>query len=131
MNLKFGINKSNRRKEKIAFPWIKLQSNADLEEVLNDSSGKCHVLFKHSTRCSISSTALNRIDSNAVKASEQKNTKWHLLDLIAFRQVSNNIELKLNVIHESPQILIVRNGDCIYHNSHLGIRFDEILEKCI
>lgn len=105
--------------------WKDLNSLADLEQANEKSFDSPVVLFKHSTRCSISSMALNRLQRSELN----QNYKDHLyyLDLIAHRDVSNAIAEKYAVYHESPQVLIIRNGECVYDASHSEIAADEII----
>lgn len=83
------------------------------------------LLFKHSTRCSISSMALNRLESKW-----QNNTmvKPYFLDLLTYRDISNEIANVFQVEHASPQVLLIKNGACFYHNSHNGISYQAITE---
>lgn len=108
--------------------WIKLQDEAELNKIKEESSNQPVIIFKHSTRCSISSTALNRLE-RSWKDEEMKNVKAYYLDLIAYRSISNKIEEIFLVHHESPQILIIKDGKCIYHSSHLGINYEELQKK--
>jgi bacillithiol system protein YtxJ len=108
--------------------WIKLQDEVELNKIKEESANQPVIIFKHSTRCSISSTALNRLE-RAWKDEEMKNVKAYYLDLITYRSVSNKIEEVFNVQHQSPQVLIIKDGKCIYHNSHLGINYDELQKK--
>ena len=73
------------------------------------------VIFKHSTRCSISSMALDRLNRGSLKQ------KLYFLDLLQYRSLSNLIAEKFAVHHESPQLLLVRKGECIFEASHLDI----------
>ncbi len=104
--------------------WIELSNDAHLVALTENSSQTLQVIFKHSTRCSISSMALSRLERSASPMS----LHFHLLDLIKFRGLSNKIEEQFNVNHESPQVLIIKNGECIYDESHSGISMDEIME---
>ena len=99
-------------------PWEQLTSEIVLDELLN-KKGQPILLFKHSTRCSISSMALSRFESEW-KLSEEK---CHLvfLDLINYRGVSNAIAERTGIVHQSPQVLLIVDGKVIYHNSHNGI----------
>ncbi len=105
--------------------WIKLTEEFHLEEIKKISEEQPVLIFKHSTNCSVSSTAKSRLERNW-KEKEAKNTRTYHLDLIAYRQISNKIATEFNVKHESPQILIIRNGKSIYNASHLGISFDGV-----
>ncbi len=106
--------------------WKTLNSIDQLQEIISASEVKPVVLFKHSTRCSISSMALNRLQ-NLEDAFYDK-VDFYYLDLIAFRDVSNAIASKLDVYHESPQVIFVKNGECIYDASHMEISPKELYE---
>lgn len=105
--------------------WIELNHVSQLDVIQDSSYTKAQVIFKHSTRCSISSMALNRLEkSEAPQAAD-----FYFLDLIRHRDISNSIADVFNVQHESPQILIIKNGKCIYHESHLAIEMPSITEN--
>lgn len=108
--------------------WNKLTTIETLDSIANESNSQPILIFKHSTRCSISATALSRLERNWTDDTSQK-IKPYYLDLIAFREISSGIAAKFNVEHESPQILIIKNGICVYNNSHTGINFATILEN--
>jgi len=105
--------------------WLQLTSEAQLEELKKDSSTQPILIFKHSTRCSISSSTLNRLERNW-NAEEMKNVKAYYLDLISFRSVSNAIEQLLGVEHQSPQAILVKNGKASWNASHYDISYEEI-----
>ena len=108
--------------------WHQLTTLPQLEDIKNISKEQ-HIdavlLFKHSTRCSISSMALNRLES---KWTDDVTIPTYFLDLINYRDISNEIATQFSVEHASPQVLLIKNGVCIYHNSHSGIVASEILE---
>lgn len=104
--------------------WEHLISLDQLDEVLNDTSGSVYTIFKHSTRCSISSMAKNRLESKW--SPNLPIDKVYYLDLIKFRVLSALIAEKLNVEHESPQILLVKDGECFYHASHNSISITQL-----
>jgi bacillithiol system protein YtxJ len=104
--------------------WISLSDPAQLDALVEQSWTTPQVIFKHSTRCSISGTAKNRLDS----AKEPGSIPFYYLDLITYRSLSNQIAERFAIPHESPQILVIRNGKCVYDESHLGIRMEDILE---
>lgn len=80
------------------------------------------VIFKHSTRCSISSMAKNRMERD----NEPEGIAFYYLDLIRYRGLSNKIAEVFGVYHESPQVLVIRDGKCVYDESHGSISMDEI-----
>ena len=102
--------------------WIQLTDEAQLNEIISKSQHKPQVIFKHSSRCSISSVALQRLQ----KAQQPDSLDFYFLDLLAHRPLSNKVAEKFSVHHESPQILLIKNGKCIYDESHLGISMNDI-----
>ncbi|MEO5651010.1 MAG: bacillithiol system redox-active protein YtxJ [Ginsengibacter sp.] len=107
--------------------WISLQDELQLEEITANSFNKPQVIFKHSTRCSVSSMAKNRLD----KKEQSDGMDFYYLDLIKHRNISNKIAADFKVPHQSPQILIISNGKSIYNESHSGISMDEIEEVAL
>jgi bacillithiol system protein YtxJ len=104
--------------------WNPLDKLAQLASIKDESYNQPQVIFKHSTRCAISSMAKSRLE----KKQFPKEVSFFFLDLIKYRDISNTIENDFNVDHESPQVLIIKNGECVYDESHNGINMDEILE---
>ncbi|HRN78725.1 MAG TPA: bacillithiol system redox-active protein YtxJ [Ferruginibacter sp.] len=102
--------------------WIPLNHNSQLETIAEKSYLQPQVIFKHSTRCSISSMALNRLE----KSTAPVGVDYYYLDLLAYRVVSDAIADKWKIEHESPQVLIIRNGDCVFDTSHNGISMQVI-----
>ena len=107
--------------------WVNLKSTSQIDEITNDNSSETILILKHSTRCSISSMAMNRLEGSW---NESKTPiKTYYLDLIAHRDISNYIADKFSVYHQSPQVLLIKNGDCFYEETHMGIRYEEIVEQ--
>ncbi|MDG1477417.1 MAG: bacillithiol system redox-active protein YtxJ [Vicingaceae bacterium] len=108
--------------------WINIKSEEDLKNAIEvsfqDNLGV--VIFKHSTRCSISSLAKNRLSSDWDFNEE---LPIYYLDLISYRAISSKIAEQFNVQHESPQLLILKNGVCIYDASHMDISVKSIHNK--
>jgi bacillithiol system protein YtxJ len=102
--------------------WINLTSEEQLETIKNNSTKSTQVIFKHSTRCSISSMAKSRLD----KETSPANADFYYLDLIKYRNISNKIVDTFKVYHESPQVLLIKDGACIYDESHSGITMQDI-----
>lgn len=105
--------------------WNKLNDSAQLEEIKKESHNYPVLILKHSTRCSISSATLGRLE-RSWKQEEVGDLKPYFLDLIAYRPISNQIAEDFGVWHESPQALIIRNGESVYDTSHFDISFDTI-----
>lgn len=106
------------------FPWVELNSETQLQELIEQSTQLPVLLFKHSTRCSISSMAKSRFEKNW-KANESQCVCVYL-DLIAHRNISNLIESELKVTHQSPQAILLINKEVVYSASHNGIDAKEI-----
>ena len=108
-----------------SFPWTKLTSSEQLNELLEHSTEQPVLLFKHSTRCSISSMVLSRFESNWDLPEEH--CVCVFLDLLNYRPISAEIAEKTGVMHESPQVIVIKNKRVIYQNSHNGIDAREII----
>lgn len=106
--------------------WIALENITQLDTIIELSKTVPCLLFKHSTRCSISSMALNRLESSW-KNEDNKHLTPYYLDLLQHREISNEIAQRFGVEHQSPQALIISNGKCIYDASHSDIRYHEII----
>lgn len=106
--------------------WTELTNVAQLLEVAAISNEKPVVIFKHSTRCSISRMALKQFERE-YDLNESVDT--YFLDLIAHRDISNEIASRFNVYHESPQLILIRNGKAIYNVSHSDIDAVALKEK--
>ena len=108
--------------------WNRLERPEQLKEIITESADNNILIFKHSTRCNISRSTLDRLERNW-KDAEVPNVKPYFLDLLSYRDISNTIAEQFQVEHQSPQVLIIRHGKAIYDNSHYGIDFQEIREK--
>lgn len=104
--------------------WIKLENIAQLQEIKANTGYS--VIFKHSTRCSISMMAKKRVDMDLDDL--PADVKPYFLDLIAHREISSQIVDLFKVHHESPQFLLIKDGECILDQSHGDISIEEALE---
>ena len=105
--------------------WIPLTEEQQLAQITEQSKQQPVVIFKHSTRCSISSMAKSRLD----REQAPDGAAFYYLDLIKYRGLSNKIASDFHVHHESPQILIIKNGECTYDESHNGISMEDIAQQ--
>lgn len=105
--------------------WNHLTTIEQLDEIALASSKKPVVIFKHSTHCSISRTALNRME----QLKNVSGADFYYLDLLNYRSVSNKVAEQFEVNHESPQLLLIKDGECVYEESHLGITADDLIEQ--
>lgn len=107
--------------------WIDLNNEVQLDTLKESSRQKPLVIFKHSTRCAVSSMAKSRLERNP----QPEGVDFYYLDLIKHKSLSNKIAEIFAVYHESPQILLIKNGECIYDESHSGIQMDDIIEQAL
>jgi len=105
--------------------WNELTTEAQWSELLGKSESIPQLVFKHSTRCSISSMIWKRLERSEAPAG----IDFYFLDLIRFRDLSNKIAEDMRVEHQSPQVLLIRQGKCIYNESHNAIQMAEIAEQ--
>ena len=107
--------------------WKVLRDENELDEIIRRSDSKPQVIFKHSTRCSISSVAKGRLERSKVPPGAD----FYYLDLMNYRNISNKVAQLLDIHHESPQVLVIRNGVCVYDESHMGINMGDIEEAVV
>lgn len=108
--------------------WNALENADVLEEIKEKSNQHPVLIFKHSSRCGISSMALNRLE-RAWQEEEMSHLIMYFLDLVRFRQVSEAVAQTFGVQHQSPQVLVIKDGQCIYDNSHMSISYTEIKQQ--
>jgi len=115
-----GQDKSQR-----AMGWFPLMRTEQIEDLVNQSHEKTVFIFKHSTRCIISSMVLRNLESNTEILAELG--QWAYLDLIAHRECSNQVAQHLGVVHQSPQLIALKNGSVIWEASHQSIQPEAIV----
>tara|TARA_R110000868_G_scaffold239544_7_gene494009 strand:+ start:395 stop:784 length:390 start_codon:yes stop_codon:yes gene_type:complete len=113
------FNNSTEIKEKKVLPWMALTEVSQLDNIKKKSSTKTQVIFKHSTRCGISRMVMNQF-TDAYHLTEN-DLDLYYLDLISYREVSNEVGIRFQVMHESPQLLVIKNGAVVSHASHGAI----------
>jgi len=107
--------------------WNVLQTQGQIDKIIERSKSKPCLIFKHSISCPISSMAKSRVE-RGWNISEES-LEVYYLDLINYRSVSNYIADVFQVEHQSPQVLLIENGTCLFNTSHLDITVKEIKEK--
>lgn len=106
----------------------RVRSIDELEEVLGQSATEPIVLYKHSATCSLSTRAQGIVE----RWSEERGTPIHRIVVQEAREVSNAVEARYGVRHESPQVLIIKNDRVVAHTSHQALTagwLDEVLER--
>ena len=99
--------------------WNKLENISDIDAIIDQSELNTIVIFKHSTRCGISSSVLRRFEKQTKFTTDR--TNFYLLNVIQYRNISNEISQQLSIHHESPQLLIIKQRKVIAHDSHYDI----------
>ena len=120
----FGGNKNASEKEEKDIPWKLLTSLEQLPQIEEASKTKTVAIFKHSTRCGISRMVLRQFESGYQIDPEQMDL--YFLDLLRFREVSDEVGIRFQVIHQSPQLIVLKNGITVAHASHHGIQAHEL-----
>jgi len=119
----FGLFKGSEKgavKEEKTIPWHLLTSLEQLQTIDEESKGKPVAIFKHSTRCGISRMVINQFESSYDLTDDQ--LKLYFLDLLSFRDVSDEVGFKFQVMHQSPQLIVIKNGAVVSHTSHHSIQ---------
>ena len=105
--------------------WIPLEAQQQLDSI--QANQGYSIIFKHSTRCSVSLMAKKKFELDWDYL--PSNTPIYFLDLLKFRDLSNSIATIFKVHHESPQLLLIKNGACLFEASHSNISIEETAEQ--
>lgn len=119
MGLFSGIFGAKGPKEQKVLPWIALREPQQINEIKKKSKSKPQLIFKHSTRCGISRMVLNQFVDLYNLNEEQ--VDLYYLDLLNHRTTSDEVGYTFQVLHQSPQLLVVRNESVVAHASHGAI----------
>ena len=103
----------------IDIDWQPLTSLDQLDQIVEESKTQPVMIYKHSTRCGISGMAMDRIERQLDE--ETQKIKAYYLDLISYREVSNQVAETFRVYHQSPQVILVKDGEAVYDDSHMSI----------
>ena len=96
--------------------WVQLESEDSVEEVFTASETRIQLILKHSQSCAVSFFAKQNLDS--VPLEEWPEMDRSMVEVVRFRPISQYIAQKTSVRHESPQVLVIVNGEVIFHTSH-------------
>ncbi|OIQ16881.1 MAG: thioredoxin family protein [Flavobacterium sp. MedPE-SWcel] len=118
LNKIFGSN-DNKTIPTTTLKWNELTQIQQLDTIVNESSETPVLIFKHSTRCSISRMALRSFEQEYEIAEDD--LKPYYLNLLEYRNISNEIASRFGVMHQSPQILLIKNGKVLHYASHSDI----------
>lgn len=107
--------------------WKPLESLSQWQEARKLSFEKPVLVFKHSTRCSISQMALDRWN-RSWKSDDSGKMEAYYLDLLNHRDISNAIAEETGVEHQSPQAILLVNGEPVLSETHQAIRLENFRE---
>ena len=113
----FGSKETETKKSNVN--WIPLTSLDQIDEIKEQSNSETILIFKHSTRCGISSMVIKRFEK--LFDESMNNIKVYYLDLLSYRDVSDEVGYTFQVMHQSPQLLIIRNETTVALASHYDI----------
>ena len=115
----FGGKANAAKSEEQQIQWIPLEQEVQLDQIKEKSYARPQLIFKHSTTCGISRMVLGMFSNNYILSEDA--VDLYFLDLHAYRSISNAVATQFQVIHQSPQLLIIKNGRVVSHASHGGI----------
>ena len=107
--------------------WITLDKEAQVEEIIQKSFEKPQLIYKHSISCPTSSMAKHRLE----KSVAPETIDFYYLDILNHRPISNKIASDFQVRHESPQILLIKDGRSVYNISHHRIQMEDIVAEAM
>lgn|SRR5690606_953439 len=116
-----GSDKPNNESET---PWIDLNAMEQLDAIVEKSKTKPQFIFKHSTRCGVSRMVISQFKRDYQLS--ENDADLYYLDLLVYRAISNAIAERFQVMHQSPQLVVVKNGTVVAHESHSGINTIEL-----
>ncbi len=112
-------NKETKPEKKSYLNWLPLTTIEQLEEIKNVSNTEAVLIFKHSTRCGISSMVIKQFEK--LFTEEHQKLKVYYLDLLNYRDVSDEVGYKFQVMHQSPQLIVVKNGVSVHDAAQYDI----------
>ena len=110
---------TEKEEKKVNLNWITLTDLSQLEEIKKESKNFPVFIFKHSTRCGISRMVIKQFEG--LFQENHTNIKVYYLDLLNYREISNEIAAQFEVQHQSPQLIILKNKTVVEHTSHYDI----------
>jgi bacillithiol system protein YtxJ len=116
----FKSNDSDKETKKApALSWKSLQSEAQLEDIKAQSNVRLQIIYKHSSSCGISSMVQRQLEKSLLEFNGRAD--FYFLDLLSFRAVSNKVASTFQVMHQSPQLILLKNDTVVAHDSHYDL----------
>ncbi len=101
--------------QNVNFPWNVISDITQIKECIEESKQNTVVIFKHSTRCGVSRAVLKAFEK---QTKQLEHIKFYYLSLIAYRDVSNQMATEFNILHQSPQLIVLKDEKVVAHDSH-------------
>lgn len=118
-----GSSQENQSLSKVG--WRQLRDLGQLNEIVNESADKTVIIFKHSTRCGVSRMGLKQFEN---EFSMHEEITPYFLDILAYRALSNEIAHWFGVLHQSPQLIVIKDGKAVLNESHGSIDASQLLQ---
>lgn len=122
--LSIGLLIAQSKKESIH--WNNITKQKNIDTIIKNSYSKPQLIYKHSTKCSLNAKILGQLQNDWKKEYADK-IEPNYLDLLSYKKISSQIASTFDVVHESPQVLVIKNGKCVYTVSHTKISLSNIL----
>lgn len=116
LNKMFSSSDENQSASKVG--WRQLTDLGQLNEIVAESTDKPVIIFKHSTRCGVSRIVLKQFEN---EFDLQSKVTPYFLDLLEHRNISNEIANRFGVFHQSPQLIVIKDGTAVFNDSHGSI----------
>jgi len=107
--------------------WNRLTDEKRIDDIIEESYKKPQLIYKHSNRCSTCWFSKSELENSAGEISSK--ASMHFVDVVASRSVSNKLAEVLNVRHESPQAILVKDGKAVWDTSHGSIKGKKVLDQ--
>lgn len=121
----FKSERNIAKEELEKIPWIYITEDGDIEKLEKRSFEKPVIIFKYSTRCGINRITLRQFEKDLPS---EPDFAFYFMDLVKYRSLSNEIADKFGVRHESPQLIVLKDGKVLHHSSHQDINAKELSE---
>ncbi|NQW36725.1 MAG: bacillithiol system redox-active protein YtxJ [Flavobacteriales bacterium] len=116
-------SENNPKSDKPNFPWKALENENQIAELIEESNNNPVAIFKHSTRCGISRMVIKQFEKQTANTD---GASFYYLDLLQHRNISNALASTFEITHQSPQLILLKNGKVAAHDSHNGLLRIEI-----
>lgn len=113
------LDQFRNRKSSLPADWKIIETDLQLQAAIDESHQKPVVIFKHSVTCGISAGAKHRLEEGWDFQKDE--LSFYYLDLLSYRGISNKIADQLGVTHQSPQVIVIKNGAAVFDTSHHAV----------